>query len=273
MVDRRNCNMIFKKHDINHFYVGELYIGSPLGIVQKKTITYKDLKKLEKALGPKEHAVMNGAIVFEETTKGTILNLRKCRIFDGPLLTIFYYDGQDFLCLHNGKSYQTDGTEFCRNLYPLSTLLPSLGFQFAEEITFRQAKAIFTRLFHGRYQYPNDMTMYPLDDFYIGKIKLLAYNKLHYSSDVPIHYILKQSDAKKVASFSRTDLEEEFKYYYEEYECLFLHHGDQYYNLHNYQKYDDLDMPPVSLKNQLEESAPEELTLTKALKLYQGVKR
>ena len=41
----------------------------------------------------------------------------------------------------------------------------------------------------------------------------------------------------------------------------------------NYQKYDDLDMPPVSLKNQLEESAPEELTLTKALKLYQGVKR
>lgn len=124
--------MIFKKHDINHFYVGELYIGSPLGIVQKKTITYKDLKKLEQALEPKERAVMNGAIVFEETTKGTILNLRKCRIFDGPLLTIFYYDGHE---------------------------------------------------------------------------------------------------------------------------------------------YDDLDMPPVSLKNQLEESAPEELTLTKALKLYQGVKR
>lgn len=181
------------------------------------------------------------------------------------MLTIFYKDHDDYICLHNTKKYTSDGFDYCENLVPLRDLMPKIGCNVPTDLSIRDSLCLFEHLFNrkkfNKGERMQDKTLYNIKDFYMGNLNL--YNgfspneysqKYHYSHNpvkyhyhnLPQKYVLYNSGAQSSCLFGFKDKERD-KYGdsigshdYATFRCLFLKLPDKsLYNINDFQIYDN----------------------------------
>lgn len=122
-----------KKYDINNFYVGELYLSKEL-----EGLTYTGIVDSKKS-GP---LLENGAIRIEKEKRNKYVDLKKGLEYEG-FLTLFYKQGFNYICLHNGKVYSLLADDFAINLVPIKDIIPKVDNKVKNKISVNQALEIF----------------------------------------------------------------------------------------------------------------------------------
>lgn len=235
-----------KKYNIENFYVGELYLSYENNGIWNKSMeqkyVYNEISYLKSS----------GAIDFEDGIFKKIIS-NNDRIFKG-VLTIFYKkNDNEYTCILNGNTYTLNGNNFCKNLVPISSLLPKVSYNTQKELTISQALKLFKYLFTTNYSktaYNNDK--YNINEFYIGNLNLVeslrkkdAYSNIKKYYNLPEQKILYKSDAKIVSysgSYKKDTLtnDEPDFYDYVTMECVFKTlENNSMYNIHNFQIYEN----------------------------------
>lgn len=244
-----------KKYYIGNFYVGELYLSHKfngwdlkVGNTANHDEFYNKIKELYK----------NGAIKFHENMIERFVDWNERRAYEG-ILTIFYKDDEECICLHNNKCYKQkddkqNHDDFYANLMPLSTLLPKVDYNIPNEITKNGAMELFDLLFRkklfesvGSLYYKSN---HNINDFYVGTFNLCAgflpnndeRNYRFQYTNVAEKAILQkngidpyQMNAKIIACIKDGYPNFENCHTISSYKCLFLKKYKGMYNIHSYQ--------------------------------------
>lgn len=254
------------KYNIEEFFVGELYLYTNFAnyisesynpINQNKVNTFSQ----------------SGAINFCQEESRKYIDYENGREYTG-FLTIFYKQGNKYICLHDGISYELKGANFIENLVPLNELLPKINTEILSEISIPRALELFDILFKQQTTLYNKEKQ-PISDYYIGDIVLketyhqetLPDSKYTYIN-LPHHIILDKSNL----AFQTF---QEDNYMNIVYRCLFLKQDLDLYNLHNHQFYnshEDTFQSIISFQEHIKSidiTIPSEtISIPKALKLF-----
>lgn len=289
------------KYNINNFYVGELYLSREMGnsLINEK-LNEKDFGERDKVTT----ICANGAINFDKHRMSKYTDYdNKCQ-YKG-VLTIFYKENDEYICLHNQMAYDSDSIDFYDNLIPLGDLLPKVDFSFTKEISAREALKTFDSLFKSNAEKTDKLynkIEHPMQEYYVGNLNLYEgflpdnnrRNRYQYSN-LPQKYVLYISDAVIMGIYGlKGKTKDEYGLVYDshdttDFRCLFLKQKNGLYNIHNYQTYDkgilqqthfDGNVPLgesyydwiIPFENYLEQrdvrNNYSSLTIPKALKLY-----
>lgn len=258
-----------KKYNIEEFFVGELYLYTNFANFIYESYNPQNRNYVD-------NFSHSGAINFQQDLISRYIDWENKREYTG-FLTIFYKLGDKYICLHDGKPYKLNGSNFIENLIPLSTLLPQINTHLLPEITISKALQLFDILFKNTKDDINlyDETKEKIQDFYIGDIILkeiyhqesLPDSKYQYIN-LPHHIMLDKSNLL-VQRFSDSD------YISTVYRCLFLRHDIDLYNINNNQFYnpheDNLQML-ITFQDYMKEFnigiLQETISIPKALKLF-----
>jgi len=285
-----------QKYDIKNFYVGELYISTKINrplLLPKKEISEENKIKYD----VQNKIIMNGAIDINTHFHTSKYGMRYYKSF----LTIFYRQGNNCICLHNGNSYRVCGEDFRENLFRLDSLLPKISYNYPKEISIKSALRMFEQLFDKNYLYKTEKFYtcepYKLDDFYVGSLAFCyRSNSLDLKErrtknvNLPQYYILNKSDASLSYITGCSD-DNNVEYDHLHFNTLFLNRKKGLYNLHNFQIYNsgvldkehfhnykpnesyyDFMVPyrEVLEKNNVKHDS-DIITIPKALKLYRKI--
>lgn len=253
-----------KEYNIEEFYVGELYLYT--NFANFISDSYNQANKID-------IFSQSRAINFQQDMESKYIDWENGREYTG-FLTIFYKQGDKYICLHNGTSYELKGDNFIENLIPLTELLPKISTELIKSITIPRLLDLFDILFRQQTNlYNNDK--YPITDFYIGDLSL---RKIYHQEslpdsrytyiNLPYHIILDKTDLA-IHSFKQSD------YINVVYRCLFLKQGLDLYNIHNHQYYnpnEDTFQTIITLKEYLKEYnisiSSDTISIPKSLKSF-----
>lgn len=257
-----------EKYNIENFFVGELYLYT--NFANFISDSYDPQTKNQVI-----NFIQSGAINFQTDMESRYIDWDSGREYTG-FLTIFYKEGTRYICLHNGISYELNGSNFIENLIPLSELLPKINAKIITSITINKALQLFDILFKNTKDEINlyNETKEKLQNFYIGDIIL---KKIYHKESLPgskyqyinlPHHIMLDKSILSVQRFFDSD------YISTVYRCLFLRYGIDLYNINNNQFYnphkDNFQML-ITLKEYMKEfdiEIPQEtMSIPKALKL------
>lgn len=258
-----------KKYNIEEFYVGELYLYT--NFANFISVSYNPQAKDQV-----RNFLQSGAINFQKDMESRYIDWDSGREYTG-FLTIFYKQGDKYICLHDGKPYKLNGSNFIENLVPLSSLLPQINTQLLAEITVSKALQLFEILFKNTKDEINlyDETKEKIQDFYIGDIIL---KEIYHQESLPDskyqyinlpHHIMLDISNLLVQRFSDSN------YISPVYRCLFLRHDIDLYNINNnqfYNPHEDNFQMLITFQDYMKEfniGIPQEtISISKALKLF-----
>lgn len=258
-----------KKYDIEEFYIGELYLYTHFSNFTFATYDPKNKDKIN-------IFSKSGAINFQEDMESRYIDYETGREYTG-FLTIFYRQGNKYICLHDGMPYEIKGNNFIENLIPLKELLPKINTQLLSKISIHKALELFTILFKNNKREIQlyDANQYPVSDFCVGDIVLKE--SFHQESkpesrcqyfNLPYHIML-NNEGLTIHSFNESN------YINRVYRCLFLRQGVDLYNINNHQFYnpsEDSFQAIISFKDYITETEAKQIegtiSIPKALKRF-----
>lgn len=258
-----------EKYNIENFFVGELYLYT--NFANFISDSYDPQTKNQVI-----NFIQSGAINFQTDMESRYIDWDSGREYTG-FLTIFYKKGTRYLCLHNGMSYELNGSNFIENLIPLNEILPKINTEIMTSVTIERVLQLFDILFKELIEYTqlyNDSKR-PISDFYVGDLILKQFyhqESFHESRrqyiNLPSHIMLDRHHLT-IQTFTEED------YLKVIYRCLFLKQGLDLYNLHNHQVYshnEDTIQSIVNFQDYLKkfkvEISQELISIPKALKLF-----
>ena len=230
--------------DIEKFYIGELYLEYPIEVYfNQKKITEEDAKREIK----KNEAINSGAIQIKNN-----MIVRKKEYNIGKnydlILTVFYKDKDEYLCIHNGEIYKLDGIDFCDNLVSFKNYLPKYSFNISKKLTLEEVLYLFNLLFTKRTRNKltcvyNDSDKYDIDDFFVGNINLycgFTRSRIKTYANLQEKYLLSRNGARLLEKIqeTKTDIVTE-TYDYEIYKSLLMKTKEGMYNIYNFQIYNE----------------------------------
>jgi len=220
-----------KVYPIEDFYVGELYLYTSFGNFFQSDLNIEGSNNLEAFS-------LTGAINFQKDLVSRYTDWENKREYHG-FLTIFYKQGDKYICLHDGVIYELNSPCIIDNLIPLKELLPKVNALLPSKINAYKALELFDIVFKK-----DESIMYTeqeqlITDFYIGDISLkesthpseLFDTRIEYFS-LPEHIMLEKNN---LALYSHDN----GRYTSTVYRCLFLRDIVDLYNLNNHQFYND----------------------------------
>lgn len=216
-----------KEYNIEEFYVGELYLYTNFANFVSEFYNPDNQEKIN--IFSKSRAIK-----FQEDIASRGIDWENGREYTG-FLTIFYKQGDKYLCLHDGITYELNSDIFIRNLVPLNELLPQINTKLLSKITISKALELFEILFKNNKEELHNKEEYSISDFYIGDISLVEMMKLgedhgYYYYNLPRHIMLNKLNLA-IQSF------EDKKYIKTVYRCLFLRQNVDLYNVNDHQFY------------------------------------
>lgn len=254
-----------KKYNIENFFIGELYLYSNFANFTSRLYN-EDNQDSINIFSETE------AINFQKEPLSRYINWDAGREYTG-FLTIFYKQGNNYICLHNGKSYRLKSDTFIENLIPLNNLLPKVNSKLEPNISIDKALELFNILFKSTEEESslyND-NKHNTQDYYIGDLLLeeiiITSNGYKYLN-LPYHTILNKLNL----SINSYETEQQIN---KTYRCLFLKQDNNLYNINNYQFYNpnenNLEII-TSFKEYLLESnikiSCDSISIPKSLKLF-----
>ena len=242
-----------KKYNLENFYVGELYLSN-----------FKANMSIDK---DKERIKQNGAIGIENGIEGKHTRF----------VTLFYKQGNKYICLHDNTIYEQNGVDYIANIIPLKELLPKVNTSELNNLTCAQALELFDVLFKRKktgdrlYNKKEEYTK----DFYIADIVLPEeYKKVDTTNsqkqyiDLPSHIILENQNLL-LYCFEEND------YINAVYRCIFLKQGIDLYNINNnhfYNHHEDSFDSIIPFQEYINTRGityrKDKITIPKALKLF-----
>ncbi|MBQ2872916.1 MAG: hypothetical protein IJE89_02845 [Bacilli bacterium] len=214
-----------KKHPIKDFYIGEIYLYQQFANLLSIETDVKNNNSI------KQNFPLSGAIDFQRDLISRYIDWENRRTYEG-FLTIFYKQGDKYICLHNGVTYELGTPIIIENLIPLTELLPQINTNAITEISLAQALDLFDTLFKEDesilYSEKEELT----SDFYVGDI-VLKERTLPEDMDMrveyfnlPLHLMLSKNNLE-IYSFGENNTDNTV------YRCLFLRDGVDLYNINN----------------------------------------
>lgn len=253
------------KYPIEKFYIGELYLYNQFAGMTMGTYIPTGLEKIQSFS-------QSGAINFQQDMISRYIDWENRREYTG-FLTIFYKEGNNYICLHDGKSYQLGTAYIIDNLTPLNSLLPKIDSKKIKEISMYDGLELFDILFKEQ------NTLYIgneklISDFYVGDISLRTRTsedetdkRIKYI-DLP-HQIMLEKEFLDIHSYIKEN------YINTVYRCLFIKDGVDIYNIHNHQfynPYEDVFESLISFKEYIKEfeirTPIKKMTIPKALEIF-----
>lgn len=216
-----------QKHPISNFFVGELYLytafGNYLSIDSTIVIGKENIERFSQS----------GAINFQKDLISRYTDWENKREYQG-FLTIFYKQGDKYICLHDGRSYQLNDSVLLENLVPLKELLPKMNQRVISKISTNQALELFDILFKKS---QDESILYKeneelISDFFVGDISI---KERTLSEDIdakteyfylPQHIMLGKNNLE-IYSYGKNQCANTV------YRCLFLRDGVDLYNINN----------------------------------------
>lgn len=286
-----------QKYPLSNFYVGELYLS-----YEYKNLLTPEMysENMNKKLEIQMKTLKNGAIDFQNTSFiRQYINWQQGKKQTG-VLTIFYKENNNYICLHNGQSYTLDGEDYPKNLISLTSLLPQIDFNIPCNLTVPMALSLFDQLF-AKDAKKNLITrfnnsIFDTQKFYVGNLNLCTgfsdnKSKTKYQYyNLARRYILYKSTAHLGSMFGiDAYLDDDLgTYHYDSFKCLFLKLShNQLYNINNFQMYSNEIIDNLDPKSDLIGESyiewltpfnevldnngirvPGKITIPKALKLY-----
>lgn len=240
-----------RTYDIEKFYVGELYLEYPIEVLfNYKKITEEEVRREIK----KNEAINNGAIEIENNMIVRKKSYNIGKNYD-LILTIFYKDKDEYLCIHNGEIYKLDGVDFCDNLVPFKNYLPKYSFDISNKFPLEEVLYLFNLLFTKKtrnklaYVY-NENDKYNMDDFFVGDINLycgFTRSRIKIYSNLPEKYLLLRNGAKLKEKIKKEETDIVIKTHnYEIYKSLFMKTSEGMYNINNFQIYKPNDFENIN---------------------------
>lgn len=258
-----------KNYNIDEFFVGELYLYTNFANFISES--YNPLNR-----NYVNNFSKSGAICFQQDIISRYIDWEEKREYTG-FLTIFYKQKDKYICLHDGNTYQLNGSNFIENLAPLSELLPKINTELITTITIPKALQLFNTLFKTT---KDENKLYneqkeAIKDFYVGDLTL---RKIYHQENNPDskymyinlpHHIALDKSNLAIQSFSDSD------YVSVIYRCLFLRKDLDLYNLNNYQFYNPNE-DEIQIIDNLQKylsdygipSHTESISIPKVLKLF-----
>lgn len=129
----------------NNYYVGNLNwaFEMPQNLLAPSKLSKKQYQ--EKQLY--EMTINNGAIKLNNVLGLDKIDWEK-RLNYETLLTIFYkLDDYNYLCLHNGITYNSNGLSYFDDLVSLEDLLPKIDYDYPDKLNKNKALTLFNILF------------------------------------------------------------------------------------------------------------------------------
>lgn len=216
-----------KKYNIEDFYVGELYLYSNFANFTSRLYNPENQEKIN-------IFTHTDAINFQQEPLSKYIDWETGREYTG-FLTLFYKQGNSYICLHDGNIYRLKGIIRIDNLIPLNNLLPQINSKIPTTISIQKALQLFNILFkenQEEIQLYND-NKENISNFYIGEITLdetiISDNGYKYPR------LKEQLILKKQSLLTRST--EEYNIIKNTYRCLFLKQELNYYNINNNQFY------------------------------------
>lgn len=254
------------KYPIGNFYVGELYLYTSFGNLLAGELPNDGKAKIDEFMH-------SGAINFQQDMKSRYTDWENQREYTG-FLTIFYKEGKNYICLHDGKTYQLGTANIIDNLTPLKSLLPKIDAKRLTQISMYDGLELFDILFtetENKFYIGSEQK---ITNFYVGDIALRTGTPIE-ATDERTHYI--QLPQQLMLEKSGLDM---YSYRSEAhvntvYRCLFLKDGVDLYNINNHQFYnpnEDLFKSLISFKEYMAEleirTPAKTTTIPKALRLF-----
>lgn len=254
------------KYPIENFYIGELYLYTQFAGMTKGSYIPSGLEKIESFS-------KTGAINFQPDMISRYIDWENKREYTG-FLTIFYKEGNNYICLHDGKIYQLNTPIIIDNLTPINDLLPKIDSKRINQISMYDALELFDILFNESENQLYIEKDRNITDFYVGDLTLREINPSH-SMDTRINYVGLSQRLMLEKSYLDVYSYEQESYINTVYRCLFLKDGVDLYNIHNHQfynPYEDSIENIIPLKEYLEEfeikSPSKKTTIHKTLRLF-----
>lgn len=254
------------EYPIENFYVGELYLYKQFAGMTMGTYIPTGLDKIERFL-------KTGAINFQQDMISKYIDWENRREYTG-FLTIFYKEGNDYICLHDGKTYQLGQDYIIDNLHSLKGLLPKIDIKRLTHISMYDALELFDILFKQESIELYTGQEQKITDFYVGDLALPSRTPIEPSDrrtqyiHLPHHMMLENSELC-IHSFSASESVNTV------YRCLFLKDNFDLYNLNNHQFYNPNEdafesiIPFKDYMSEFEIKTPtKKTTIPKALRLF-----
>lgn len=255
------------KYLIENFYIGELYLYTQFAGVTKGLYVPTGLEQIESFS-------KTGAINFQNDMVSRYIDWENMREYTG-FLTIFYKEGNNYICLHNGKTYQLGTSIIIDNLTMFNDLLPKIDSKRLSKISMYDALELFDLLFRETENKLYKETDRSVTDFYVGDLTLSEINP-SYNMDTRLRYIELPQRLMLSKSFLDVYSYENKEYINTVYRCLFLKDGVDLYNINNHQfynPYEDTFESIIPLKEYMDEceikTPTTKITIPKALRLFQ----
>lgn len=260
-----------KNYSLEQIYVGELYLYTHFAGFISKTYNPK-MKEMVKKFSK------TGAIDFDKDPLSKYIDWEKGIEYTG-FLTMFYKQGNKYVCLHDGKTYEQTGGIFIENLVPLSELIPKINTELPKNISIPQALQLFDTLFKKNFGEIAlyDTTRYDVIDFYVGDVILRERKQDQTSQDTKIEYIDLPRNIMLAKSNLLVSSYRQMEYINRVYRCLFLHEDididKNLYNINNHEFYSSLkDVQSITtFRDYINDyglrSTQKTLSIPKALKL------
>lgn len=256
------------KYPISNFYVGELYLYTSFGNLMSGSDTIIGREQIESFS-------QTSAIGFQKDLLSKYVDWENRREYTG-FLTIFYKQDNQYICLHDGKTYILNSPYIIDNLVPLSDVMPKRDVTSISKISMYDALELFDILFveEDRKQTMYRNTEMPITDFFVGDIALRESTPIELGDarrkyiDLP-HHIMLENDGLSIYSFGSNN------YHNTVYRCLFLIDGVDLYNVNNHQFYnpnEDTFGTIQTFKEYMSDfdikTPRQTITIPKALKLF-----
>lgn len=255
------------KYPMKNFYVGELYLYTQFAGMTKGSYIPAGLEKIESFS-------KTGAINLQKDMVSRYIDWENSREYTG-FLTIFYKEGNNYICLHDGKTYQLGTSIIIDNLTMINDLLPKIDSKRLSQISMYDAIELFDILFQETENELYKETDRSVKDFYVGDLTLSEKNP-SYNMDTRVRYIELPQRLMLSKSFLDVYSYENEEYINTVYRCLFLKDGVDLYNIHNHQfynPYEDIIEGIVPLQEYMDEfeitTPTKKITIPKALRLFQ----
>ena len=216
------------KYPIRNFYIGEIYLYTSFGNILAGELSNHGKEKIDAFM----HA---GAINFQGDLISRYIDWENRREYIG-FLTIFYKEGNNYICLHDGKTYQLGMPIIIDNLISLESLLPKLDIKKITEISMYDGLELFDILFKETENKLYIGQEQKISDFYVGDIALRTRTPIE-TNEQRIHYI--QLPQRLMLEKSGLDIYSFGKGNYANtvYRCLFLKDGVDLYNINDNEFY------------------------------------
>lgn len=256
------------KYPITNFYIGELYLYKQFGNLLAGNCVKEGQNKIN-AFN------QSGAINFQQDSISKYIDWEERREYTG-FLTLFYKQGNQYICLHDGKIYKPNQPNIIDNLVLLSDLLPKIDANRITKISMHDALELFDTLFKTSM---DESKLYidnkrPKSNYFIGDIVLKERTPLEITDariqyvNLSHHFMLSKSNLE-IYSFGRDN------YSNTVYRCLFLKDIVDLYNINNHQFYNlnedtfDSIIPFEDyMKNFKIDIPAKTISIPKALKLF-----